>query len=117
MLRLDTADRGAETRGPVDEPVIEMVVRERSAVADRVVLLTLEASSGAALPAWEPGAHVDLLFEPDLVRQYSLCGDPADRSRFEIAVLREPNGRGGFGSRFRTVECHTNPSGSSFLRG
>ena len=95
MLRLDTADRGAETRGPIHEPVVEMVVRERSAVADGVVLLTLEASSGATLPAWEPGAHVDLLLEPDLVRQYSLCGDPTDRSRFEIAVLREPNGRGG----------------------
>ena len=95
MLRLDTADRGAETRGPIHEPVVEMVVRERSAVADGVVLLTLEASSGATLPAWEPGAHVDLLLEPDIVRQYSLCGDPADRSRFEIAVLREPNGRGG----------------------
>lgn len=46
------------------------------------------------LPAWTPGAHVDLRF-PGKIRQYSLCGDPADRMRYEIAVKREAAGRGG----------------------
>ena len=32
------------------------------------------------LPAWAPGAHIDLRLPDGLVRQYSLCGDPADRS-------------------------------------
>ncbi|MEU0350913.1 PDR/VanB family oxidoreductase [Streptomyces sp. NPDC006237] len=57
--------------------------------------LTLRHPLGEPLPAWEPGAHVDVLLGPGLERQYSLCGDPADRTSWRIAVLREPDGRGG----------------------
>jgi ferredoxin-NADP reductase len=70
-------------------------VESKEAVADDVVLLTLVDPSGVELPAWEPGAHVDLLLGVELVRQYSLCGDPADRFRYQVAVLREQPGRGG----------------------
>lgn len=75
--------------------MIELVVDDRSEVADGVVALRLRDPSGADLPVWEPGAHVDLVLEDDLVRQYSLCGDPADRTSWRVAVLREPDGRGG----------------------
>ena len=44
---------------------------------------------------WGPGAHVDLHLGPDLVRQYSLCGDPAERDQWRIAVLLEQDSRGG----------------------
>lgn len=71
------------------------VVDRAETVADGVVLLTLVAPDGEPFPPWEPGAHVDLVLRPDLVRQYSLCGDPEDRSALRIAVLREPDGRGG----------------------
>ena len=47
------------------------------------------------LPAWTPGAHVDLRLADGKIRQYSLCGDPADRSHYRVAVKREPSGRGG----------------------
>ncbi|MEU0106684.1 PDR/VanB family oxidoreductase [Streptomyces sp. NPDC006251] len=60
-----------------------------------VLALTLRHPLGEPLPAWEPGAHVDVLLGPGLERQYSLCGDPADRTAWRIAVLREPDGRGG----------------------
>ncbi|MET9869057.1 PDR/VanB family oxidoreductase [Streptomyces sp. NPDC006386] len=62
---------------------------------DGVLALTLRHPLGEPLPAWEPGAHVDVLLGPGLERQYSLCGDPADRTAWRIAVLREPDGRGG----------------------
>ncbi|WP_226351720.1 PDR/VanB family oxidoreductase [Pseudonocardia sp. ICBG601] len=69
---------------------MDLEITGRRAVADAVLELEL---GGAALPAWEPGAHVDLHLAPGLVRQYSLCGGDADHYR--IAVLREPDGRGG----------------------
>jgi ferredoxin-NADP reductase len=51
--------------------------------------------SGGELPPWSPGAHIDVEIRPGMCRQYSLCGDPADRDQWRIAVLREDPGRGG----------------------
>lgn len=76
-----------------------VVVDAREPLADGVVGLVLRDADGAELPAWTPGAHIDLELGPAhgqrLVRQYSLCGDPADRRAWRIAVLREPGSRGG----------------------
>jgi ferredoxin-NADP reductase len=63
--------------------------------AQSVMSLELRALDDADLPAWQPGAHVDLVLPSGLVRQYSLCGDPQDRRCLRIAVLREEAGRGG----------------------
>ncbi|WP_216589730.1 PDR/VanB family oxidoreductase [Streptomyces brasiliscabiei] len=73
----------------------ELVVEGREFAADGVLALTLRHPLGEELPGWEPGAHIDVLLGPELERQYSLCGDPADRSTWRIGVLREPDGRGG----------------------
>ncbi|MFJ3669859.1 PDR/VanB family oxidoreductase [Streptomyces sp. NPDC090106] len=73
----------------------ELVVAAVENAADGVLALTLCHPLGEPLPPWEPGAHVDLVLAPGLERQYSLCGDPADRSGWRVAVLREPAGRGG----------------------
>lgn len=82
---------------PVTAPPAELdtVVEAVDPVADGVVVLSLAAASGAPLPEWRPGAHVDVLLGAGLERQYSLCGDPADGDRWRVAVLREPQGRGG----------------------
>lgn len=77
------------------EHEVEVVVNDRACVAEGVVALTLTERHGRPLPEWSPGAHIDLLLAPDIVRQYSLCGDPADRSRWRIGVLRDPHSRGG----------------------
>ena len=77
------------------EAEFDLVVTGRSMVATDVVALDLARLDGGVLPEWTPGAHVDLVLEPDLVRQYSLCSDPAQRSVWRVAVLREPDGRGG----------------------
>ncbi|MEV8613031.1 PDR/VanB family oxidoreductase [Amycolatopsis sp. NPDC051373] len=76
------------------EVELDLVVRKRTVVAQGVVELVLSSRSGEGLPAWEAGSHVDLLLDDGLVRQYSLCGRPA-RDEWRVAVLREPDGRGG----------------------
>lgn len=67
----------------------------RQDVAEGVVKLTLEDHHGRRLAPWTPGSHIDLILPNGLVRQYSLCGDRYDAFKYEVAVLREPNSRGG----------------------
>ncbi|NBE53194.1 PDR/VanB family oxidoreductase [Streptomyces boluensis] len=72
-----------------------LTVAGRTVVADGVVRLRLEPRAGAELPPWEPGAHLDLVLPSGAVRQYSLCGDPADRSAYTVATRLIEDGRGG----------------------
>ncbi|MGW5120055.1 PDR/VanB family oxidoreductase [Streptomyces noursei] len=76
---------------------LRLRVAERTEVADGVVALRLE---GERLPVWEPGAHLDLVLPSGAVRQYSLCGEPADAVRadggsYTLAVRLIEDGRGG----------------------
>ncbi|MHA6796417.1 PDR/VanB family oxidoreductase [Pseudonocardia bannensis] len=80
----------------------QVLVQQMTVEADGVLSLVLVDPVGAELPAWQPGAHLDLLLADGLVRQYSLCGDPGDRRRYRVAVLREPQSRGG-SERVHTV--------------
>ncbi|WP_152858232.1 PDR/VanB family oxidoreductase [Streptomyces acidicola] len=100
--RKDLAARRAAPPDPARTavPDIPAVVGEAFHVADDTVALTLRPTGGGPLPAWEPGAHIDVVLPSGLVRQYSLYGDPAERAVHRIAVLREPGGRGG------SVEAH-----------
>ncbi len=74
----------------------ELRVTQMTWEADGVVSLRLaRIDSDDPLPGWEPGAHIDVYVPDGTTRQYSLCGDPRDRSSWQIAVLREPASRGG----------------------
>jgi ferredoxin-NADP reductase len=79
----------------VHEFSTDLIVRRRSAPAEGVVVLDLAHPENQDLPRWEPGAHIDLLLDGGLTRQYSLCGDPRDSSVWRVGVLLDPNSRGG----------------------
>lgn len=77
------------------EQLLKVVVHKRQLQGDGVVVLDLLPVGGATLPAFEAGAHVDIHVAPGLVRQYSLCSDPADSSLYRLGVLKDPASRGG----------------------
>lgn len=72
-----------------------LLVRSLTYESTGVLSVQLADPDGAELPAWEPGAHLDLSLPGGLSRQYSLSGDPADRSTYRLGILREPASRGG----------------------
>lgn len=88
---------GAEKTAP-PRPQIDtrtMVVSTLEDVAQDVRAIRLLPLGGGQLPVWHPGAHVTLHLPNGLQRQYSLCGDPAERTHFDIAVLKTEQSEGG----------------------
>ncbi len=85
------------TQLTVTQREYEAVVRVESKepVAEGVVALTLREVTGQAMPAWEPGAHVDLILDGVATRQYSLCGALGDQQTYRLGILRDPDGSGG----------------------
>jgi ferredoxin-NADP reductase/DMSO/TMAO reductase YedYZ heme-binding membrane subunit len=65
-----------------------MRVASVDSLTPEVKRFTLVDANGERLPVWHPGAHLTIHLADGRTRQYSLCGDPADRTQYEIAVLR-----------------------------
>jgi tetrachlorobenzoquinone reductase len=74
---------------------IPLLVDSISRPARDVLSVTFVSATGAELPAWGAGAHIDIVLPSGVIRQYSLCGDPKDARRYRIAILGQPTGRGG----------------------
>jgi ferredoxin-NADP reductase len=79
-----------------------LTVAER--IDDKGDVMRLTLTGEGALPEFTAGAHIDLLVETangPVWRQYSLCGDPADRAAYRLGILKDPASRGG------SVALHT----------
>ena len=74
---------------------LQLVVTQVTREAEDVRSFTLQRRDASPLPVWVPGAHLDVFLPSGRQRQYSLCGDPTDRSRYRIAVRRIADGGGG----------------------
>ncbi|WP_409261906.1 PDR/VanB family oxidoreductase [Pseudomonas putida] len=79
----------------MNDQLLDVIVQAREVQGGNVVVLELAAVDGRALPRFAAGAHVDLHLAPDLVRQYSLCGDPAQADVYRLGVLKDNQSRGG----------------------
>ena len=91
----DTDGLVPPVRDPGLSPVVQVQVSARQETANGIVEYELTPMEHETLPPWSAGAHIDVVVAPEYLRQYSLCGDPADSSRYRIAVLREDAGQGG----------------------
>lgn len=70
-------------------------VRSMTRQTPQVHSVVLETLDGRPLPPVRPGAHLDLRLGAGLSRSYSIVGDAGAPCRYEIAVARDPNSRGG----------------------
>ncbi|NVK72841.1 MAG: oxidoreductase [Oceanospirillaceae bacterium] len=89
--------------------MIPVVVRNVVTEALGVVRLVLGSEDGTDLPSFEAGAHIDIHLPSGLIRQYSLCRMQAEGQYYEIAVLKDPQSRGG------SAEVHRLKIGDSLL--
>lgn len=66
-----------------------------SYAAPDIRLFEFRAQDGARLPAFEPGAHVDIHLPGGLVRQYSLASPSGEGLAYRVGIKLEHRGRGG----------------------
>ncbi|MFG1465663.1 PDR/VanB family oxidoreductase [Xanthobacter sp. DSM 24535] len=78
-----------------DTALHSLIVAGKAIEAHNMVSFELVDPEGAELPAFSPGAHVDVTIPGGLVRQYSLLNSASDRHRYRIGVWKDANSRGG----------------------
>lgn len=78
-----------------ESPVMQVVLSKVDHMAGGVAKYEFSMPDGSDMPPVTAGAHIDVVVAPEFLRQYSLSGDPDDRTKYQIAVLREESGRGG----------------------
>ena len=78
-----------------EAPVLRVQITKAQEMTPDVTKYEFASLDGSDLPAWTAGGHLDIVVAPEYLRQYSMSGDPADRSKYQIGVLREDGGRGG----------------------
>jgi phthalate 4,5-dioxygenase reductase subunit len=74
---------------------IPVEITRAEEIAQGIHLFEMRRKDGSELPHFTAGSHINLRVPNGLVRKYSLCSDPADRSHYRVAIKREDNGRGG----------------------
>ncbi len=73
-------------------------------VAKDTNLYTFQRVDGAPLPAYKPGAHIDLHLPNGMIRQFSLCTPNTDPKSYVVGIKRDAASRGG--SRYIFDEMH-----------
>lgn len=78
-----------------------LIVTEVREETPLIKCFTLQSPTESQLPPFTAGAHVEITLPSGKVRSYSLINSQHERSRYQIAVKREKDGKGG------SEEIHT----------
>ena len=89
MTDADAHNAGSEDR------LFDVYVASKSAAARQIFHFELTGIGDALLPGFTPGSHLNVVTPIGVRRNYSLCSDPSETTRYEIAVKRDGRGRGG----------------------
>lgn len=72
---------------------LNLLLKAMRLEAPGVMSLELVSPDGKNLPAFEPGAHIDLHLPNGVMRQYSLCSDPSDLSHYRVGIRSVAGGQ------------------------
>jgi tetrachlorobenzoquinone reductase len=89
-MNTTTTSSTTAAHGPIDARLskIEDVARDTK-------IFTFQRADGGKLPAYKPGAHIDLHLPNDMLRQFSLTLPASDPDSYTVGVKRDENSRGG----------------------
>lgn len=86
-----------------NETLLRVRIREARIEAEQIRSFVL-VGDGCDLPIAPAGSHIDVHVARGMVRQYSICNGPNEKSVYQIAVKREPQSRGGSAALFENTQ-------------
>jgi ferredoxin-NADP reductase len=99
-----TSKEAGLAAAPAPDDPIEVRLTAIRLVARHTSLFEFQSVDGKPLPAYEPGAHIDLHLPNGLLRNYSLTSPTPEPSTYTVGIKRDPASRGG--SRYIHDELH-----------
>jgi ferredoxin-NADP reductase len=91
---LDSGPAGITDAANPSSDRLQVLVRSITLLATDTIAVELVPGDETELPAFEAGAHVDLLLPNGIRRSYSLCNPPTERHRYVVGVKKASPSRG-----------------------
>ncbi len=93
------ADEIATANSSLGNGPLALVITGVRQLTPRVRAYELRDANGGEVPKIESGAHIQLPVQLEngeiIHRHYSICSNPNRRDMYEVAILKEDNGKGG----------------------
>jgi ferredoxin-NADP reductase len=92
---MNTTSSTSAPSGTAAHGLIDARLTKIEDVARDTKIFTFQRVDGGKLPAYKPGAHIDLHLPNGMLRQFSLTVPVSDPDGYTVGVKRDENSRGG----------------------